>query len=295
VRRIEPLRREDPPEHEQTFMAVEETLGILPNSTLTAARWPELMEAFAKLNAVVMGTGRVSPVLKQMVAAMVVRGRMHPHQAHTSQVAEHRGADQEKLAALCEFGASSLFSEAERAALRVAHRAGCVPNAVTDEDMADLRRHVPGEDVVELVAVMANFGFLNRWNDTITTELERSLLRRMALARVSRSYLLGMRCTNEGGATAHQPGFRSRGHHGAFAGRQRATFMAICGHFLVPADHPRRTRARRSRCGDLQAAARRPPRAVYRVCRYVRPRCSVELGSQSYRTQACARARWEGV
>jgi hypothetical protein len=130
---------------------------------------------------------------------------MHPHQAHTSQVAEHRGADQEKLAALWEFEASSLFSEAERAALRVAHGAGCVPNAVTDEDMAELRRHVTDEHVVELVAVMVNFGFLNRWNDTIITELELCLLRRMALARRFGPYLLGMRCTNEG--VRIKPGF----------------------------------------------------------------------------------------
>jgi hypothetical protein len=70
VPRIEPLRREDLPQHEETFTAVENALGVLPNSTLTMARWPELMTAFAHLNAVVMAEGRVSGVLKQMVAAM---------------------------------------------------------------------------------------------------------------------------------------------------------------------------------------------------------------------------------
>jgi uncharacterized peroxidase-related enzyme len=177
VPRIEPLHRKDLPEHEPTFMAVEDALGVLPNSTLTMARWPELMEAFANLNAVVMGTGRLSPILKQMVAAMVSSAAGCTYcQAHTSQVADHRGAEQEKLAALWDFESSSLFTEAERVALRVAHGAGCVPNAVTDEDMAELRRHFTDEEVVELVAVMANFGFLNRWNDTMATELERSPL-----------------------------------------------------------------------------------------------------------------------
>lgn len=173
--RIEPLRREDLPQHEETFTAVENALGVLPNSTLTMARWPELMTAFAHLNAVVMAEGRVSGVLKQMVAAMVSSAAGCTYcQAHTAHVAERRGADQEKLDALWEFESSELFSEAERAALRVAHGAGCVPNAVTDQDMTDLRRHFTDEEVVELVAVMANFGFLNRWNDTMATELERS-------------------------------------------------------------------------------------------------------------------------
>ena len=175
--RVEPLRRQDLPEHEPTFTAVENALGVLPNSTLTMAHWPELMEAFARLNAVVMGEGRVSGVLKQMVASMVSSASGCAYcQAHTAHVAERRGAEQEKLDALWEFETSALFSDAERAALRVAHGAGCVPNAVTDEDMAELRRHFSDAQVVELVAVMANFGFLNRWNDTMATELERSPL-----------------------------------------------------------------------------------------------------------------------
>ena len=173
--RIEPLDREHLPEYEETFTAVEDALGVLPNSTLTMARWPQLMTAFAELNAVVMGEGRISGVLKQMVASMVSSAAGCTYcQAHTAHVAERRGADEQKLAQLWQFESSALFSDAERAALRVAHGAGCVPNAVTDEDMEELRRHYTDEEIVELVAVMANFGFLNRWNDTMATELERS-------------------------------------------------------------------------------------------------------------------------
>lgn len=172
--RIEPLRREDLPQHEATFRAVENALGVLPNSTLTMAYWPELMDAFARLNAVVMSSGRVSGVLKQMVAAMVSSAAGCAFcQAHTAHVAERRGADEEKLAALWDFEISPLFTASERAALRVAHRAGLVPNEVSDEDMVELRRHFSDVEVVELVAVMANFGFLNRWNDTMSTQLER--------------------------------------------------------------------------------------------------------------------------
>lgn len=175
--RIDPLDRADLPEHEETFASVEESLGVLPNSTLTMAHWPELMRAFAQLNAVVMGEGEVPGVLKQMVAAMVSSAAGCAYcQAHTSHVAERRGAEADKLAEMWEFETSPLFSDAERAALRMAHRAGCVPNEVTDADMAELRRHFTQRQVVELVAVVANFGFLNRWNDTMSTELESSPL-----------------------------------------------------------------------------------------------------------------------
>ncbi|KGH46336.1 hypothetical protein IN07_12480 [Modestobacter caceresii] len=175
--RIQPLRREDLPQYEETFQAVENALGVLPNSTLTMARHPEVMAAFARLNAVVMADGRVGGVLKQLVATIVSAAAGCSYcQAHTSHVAEQRGADAEKLAAVWEFEASPLFTEAERAALRVARGAGLTPNAVTDQDMVALRRHFDDEQVVEIVAVIANFGFLNRWNDTMATELERSPL-----------------------------------------------------------------------------------------------------------------------
>ncbi|WP_346622934.1 carboxymuconolactone decarboxylase family protein [Blastococcus montanus] len=175
--RIEPLPRESLPQYEDTFRAVESALGVLPNSTLTMARRPEIMEAFARLNAVVMAEGTVGGVLKQLVATVVSGAAGCAYcQAHTAHVAEQRGADARKLAAVWEFESSPLFTDAERAALRVARGAGLTPNAVTDDEMADLRRHFDDDQIVEIVAVIANFGFLNRWNDTMATQLERSPL-----------------------------------------------------------------------------------------------------------------------
>jgi hypothetical protein len=65
-----------------------------------------------------------------------------------------------------------LFSDADRAALRLAHHAALVPNAVTDEDFEELRGHFDDGEIVELMTMIALFGFLNRWNDTLATDLE---------------------------------------------------------------------------------------------------------------------------
>ena len=53
-----------------------------------------------------------------------------------------------------------------------AHAAAAVPNAVTDEIGAELRRHWSDDDIVEIMAVVALFGYLNRWNDSMGTALE---------------------------------------------------------------------------------------------------------------------------
>ena len=59
----------------------------------------------------------------------------------------------------------------------MAARAGSVPNGVEDEDFDELRKHYNEREIVEIVAVISLFGFLNRWNDTLATELEASPLR----------------------------------------------------------------------------------------------------------------------
>ena len=46
------------------------------------------------------------------------------------------------------------------------------PNAVTDEQFAELREHWNEGEIVEILGVVAMFAFLNRWNDTMATPLE---------------------------------------------------------------------------------------------------------------------------
>jgi len=84
----------------------------------------------------------------------------------------HFGVSAQKLAAVTDAAASPLFSPAERAALRVGAAAGAVPNAVTDEMFAELRKHWSEAQVVEIVGVISATGFVNRWNSTMATPLE---------------------------------------------------------------------------------------------------------------------------
>ncbi len=93
-------------------------------------------------------------------------------QAHTSSNASRAGLSAEKIAAVWEFETSPLFEKSERAALRFALGAGSVPNGVTDEIIDDLKQYYSEVQIVELMAVVAMFGYLNRWNDSMATGLE---------------------------------------------------------------------------------------------------------------------------
>lgn len=149
--------------------------GYVPNSQRVMAYKPELLKAFGALREAVnfQTEASVPLALKYMIAnaASLTAGCMYCT-AHTANGSGRSGVEDAKIAAIWEFETSDLFSEAERAALRFAQAAAAVPNMATDADFADLRKHFTDYQVVEIVSVISMFGFLNRWNDTLATELE---------------------------------------------------------------------------------------------------------------------------
>jgi len=174
VSRLDLPKREELSEHEGLFQLVESMMGFLPNSMLAMARNKPLLDAFAGLGAAVWAPGRVSDELKAMVSFVASRSAGCQYcMAHTAHSAvEKRGVAQEKFDAIWEYETSPLFTPAERAALVVAQGAGHVPNAVTDEDFTELRKHFSDDEIIEIMAVISMFGWLNRWNDTLSTPLE---------------------------------------------------------------------------------------------------------------------------
>lgn len=173
VANIEPLRRENLEEFEGLFRAIESLDGSVVNSFLTLGRRPEILRAFVNFARAVMGAGTVDSGLKQLVAQVASTSAGCRYcQSHTATSAVGRGISEEKIQALYDFEQSSLFDEAERAALRLARDAALVPNATNPTHFEELRTYYTDEQITELVAAIGLFGFLNRWNDTIATELE---------------------------------------------------------------------------------------------------------------------------
>lgn len=170
---VQPLDRKDLPEFEPTFQMIEGAMGFVPRSLLTMGRRPDILRGFATLSVTVLGGGGVDRGLKQLVAMIAsVSAGCRYCQAHTSTAAARYGVSQDKAEAVFDFESSPLFSEAERAALRLARDGALLPNATTPDHFADLRMYYSEEEIVEIVAVLSLFGWLNRWNDTMATELE---------------------------------------------------------------------------------------------------------------------------
>lgn len=172
--RLAPLPPETTPELKAHFDFFLTTLGFTPNSVLTMQRKPRLVQAFAQLNAAVMDpAGEVDLGFRRLIGHLASHAAGCRYcEAHTLLGARNFGVSEAKLADVWTYAQSPHYSDAERVALDFALAAAAQPNAVTDELFAQLRAHWSEAQVVEILGVVAMFGFLNRWNDSMATPLE---------------------------------------------------------------------------------------------------------------------------
>lgn len=155
------------------FKAGEQLMGFIPNDGLTMAHRPDILKSFLGLVQSIYAPGEVADDLKRMIGLITssVSGCQYC-QAHAANAANDKGANQEKIKAVWDFETSTLFSPKEKIALRVAQRSAMIPNAVSDDDFTELKKHFSTNQIIEIVAVISMYGFLNRWNATLQTDLE---------------------------------------------------------------------------------------------------------------------------
>lgn len=172
---IDPKPREELAELEDVFARAEAAMGFVPTSFFMMGRKPNILRAFSQLSREVLGVpGKVPADLKWLVAHVASRSAGCQYcTAHTGAAAAgQQGVAAEKIAAAFEYETNPLFTEAERAALAFAQAAGQQPNLVTKEDHEAMLKHFDEDQIVEILAVVCLFGWLNRWNDSMATALE---------------------------------------------------------------------------------------------------------------------------
>ncbi len=171
---IKPLSNIEDKETQELVTFFNETLGFCPNSVLTMQKKPHLAQAFVNLNKAVMdNAGSISSEFKRIIAYISSNTAGCRYcQAHTIRAAERYGGEKERLEQAWDFENSSLFSEAEKVALRFTIAASSVPVNTSQELEQLLQHHWDETDILEIMSVIALFGYLNRWNDVMGTSLE---------------------------------------------------------------------------------------------------------------------------
>jgi len=151
-----------------------ETLGFCPNSVLTMQHRPAIAEAFINLNMAVMANeASVNAEQKRLIGYITSANTGCRYcEAHTILAAERYGGTDERLANVWSFRDSDLYTAGEKAAFEFALAASSVPNAVNDEISTELHKYWNEGEIVEILGVVALFGYLNRWNDSMGTTME---------------------------------------------------------------------------------------------------------------------------
>ena len=158
--RLPMLLRDELGDLEPLFARVEAQGGTVPNAWRIMGHVPGILRAFTELAFQTLRVRRkIDPVLKWLVAHVASRAAgcnyCMLHAVSNADGLPEGVENSAKIDAVWEFETSPLFSEAERAALRVALGAGVTPNAVTDEDFDALKKYYATDEIVEIVAVIA--------------------------------------------------------------------------------------------------------------------------------------------
>ena len=171
---VHPIDKNSNPEAAEMAEFYQETLGFTPNSLFTMMHRPRIAKAFLEMNQAVMeNKGKVTSALKRQLAYLSSRTTGCRYcEAHTIRAAVRYGSEEDKLQNIWDYKTYPAFSEAERAVFDLAIAASTVPNAVTDEITERMRDHWEDGEIVEIMGVIALFGYLNRWNDSMGTQLE---------------------------------------------------------------------------------------------------------------------------
>ena len=146
---VHPSKEKEDIDFQDLIQFFNETLGFCPNSVKTMYHRPSIAYAFIELNKAVMeNKGRVTSALKRLIGYV------------SSNVAGCRYCQAHTI----------------RAALEFAFASSIIPNAVDDAIAEKLRLYWNEGEIVEILGVIALFGYLNRWNDSMGTELEKEAI-----------------------------------------------------------------------------------------------------------------------
>lgn len=145
--------------------------GNVPNMFRTVAHRPEILSTMIAHMEAVLNTGTLPTALKELVVVRTSQmNRCEYCLASHSLLAKKLGWSEEQIAGLEQFETRTDFSEAEKAALRLAERMTRNERPLSEAEIAELRQHYSEGEIVELMAASGLFNYFNRFNNLLSME-----------------------------------------------------------------------------------------------------------------------------
>lgn len=171
---VEPMSAEDPRSKDPLLEDLVRFVGYRPNALLTMARAEGLLPAILQLVQIALRNERaISQQLRFLLACEASRVAGCFYSAvHAAHATLHLDVPAEKLAALEEFATHPAYTAAERAALAIARAGGSLPVSDPGPAFVEARKFFDDEQIVAIVSAIAAFGWFNRWNSLMGSQLE---------------------------------------------------------------------------------------------------------------------------
>lgn len=171
--RIDPLPRSAAPEFEKVFQDMEDALGYVPNSFFTMARHPGILNSAGALMDGFWYPDTVDEPMRRLVTyAYSHYAGSYYSSAHCACGAEELGLSHDKIMHIFDFETSEVYSEGERAVLRLCRNAARIPSEVTDANVEVVKEHYGVSVTTFIIGLIACMAFLNKWNELCGTTLE---------------------------------------------------------------------------------------------------------------------------
>jgi alkylhydroperoxidase family enzyme len=172
--RLAPLSPLDPRSADPLLDDLVAFVGYRPNALLTMARKPGLLAAvLGMVGSALRGPGELPLDIRFLAACEASRrSGCFYSTVHSVHAAHHAGIEWAKLAELDRYAVSSRFSHRERAALALAGAGGTLPTGDSGHAFDAAKAHFSEGQILEIVAAVSLFGWFNRWNSLMQSELE---------------------------------------------------------------------------------------------------------------------------
>jgi len=164
-------RSEVTPEIATLYDKIFAVRGNVPNMFRVMAHRPEVFATMQAHFAAVLNTGTLSVRLKELIIVRTSQVNETPYclASHTI-LARNLGWSDDQLSHLAEWALREDFTQAEKAALRLAETVTRNPHEVTDEQFVELRGFYSEGEIVELLCAIGLFNYFNRFNNALKME-----------------------------------------------------------------------------------------------------------------------------
>lgn len=171
---ILPLTGDDPKLQDPALRDLVAFVGYSPNALLTMAKVPNLLQAaLAMVQVGLRQAGDLPVAMRFLVACEASRiSGCYYSTVHAVHAANHAGVPWEKLTALPQYTISAQFDDAERAALAIASASVRNPPVPPADEFRLAGQWFSERQILEIVAAASLFGWFNRWNMLMCSELE---------------------------------------------------------------------------------------------------------------------------